>query len=154
MKLLSSLAGGFAGACAVTLLNEVVKKFDKGAPRIDLLGEEVVANSHEAMNLEVPTGNKLYAEALGTDLIANTVYFSIASFNDKHTEIQGGVQGVLAGLSAVYAPGMMHLFNAEQTSGTDKKKALTMAYYFVGGLVAGKVMELVDDKINKDKNSF
>jgi hypothetical protein len=149
MKLISSLAGGFAGAVAVTLLNEIIRKFDKGAPRIDLLGQEAVAEVHKEMHTEVPAKNQLYTEALMGDLLSNTIYFSIAGTNDKHTEIQGGMQGVMAGLGAVYAPGILNALSVEHTAGTDKKKALTTAYYFIGGMVAAEVMKLVDEKLSE-----
>jgi len=150
MKLISSLAGGFAGACVVTLINEVVRRFDKGAPRIDLLGQEAVAELHHQAGDEVPTKEKLYWEALAADLISNTVYFSIAGTNDKHTEIQGGMQGIMAGLGAVYAPGLVNALNVEHTAGTDKKKALTTAYYFIGGMVAAEVMKAVDEHLENN----
>jgi formamidopyrimidine-DNA glycosylase len=151
MKLISSLAGGFAGACAVTLLNQLVKKFDKGAPRIDLLGQETLAQVHEELGTEVPGQEQLYKEALATDLLSNTIYFSIAGTNDKHTEIQGGMQGIMAGLGAVYAPGILNALNVnpDHTAGTDKKKALTTAYYFIGGMVAAEVMKLVEQQLNE-----
>ena len=150
MKLVSSIAGGFAGACVVTLLNQIIKKFDKGAPRIDLLGQEVAAEMHEAVGSDVPAKSQLYKEALAGDLLSNTIYFSIAGANNKQTEVQGGIQGVFAGLSAVYAPGLSNALNAKHTGETDKKKILTMAYYFIGGVVAAKVMKFVDEKLSED----
>ncbi|WP_207492418.1 hypothetical protein [Aridibaculum aurantiacum] len=149
MRILSSIAGGFAGACAVTLLNELVKRYDKEAPRIDLLGQEVVAEAHEAFDSEVPPQNQLYKEALSADLLSNTIYFSIAGANDKQPEVQGGMQGILAGLSAVYAPGLSNALNAKHTGETDKKKILTTAYYFIGGVVAGKVMHWINDLLDE-----
>lgn len=148
MKFISSIAGGFAGACVVTLLNQVIKKYDKGAPRIDLLGQEVAAEAHHALDSNLPSQQTLYKQALAGDLLSNTIYFSIAGANDKHPEVQGGMQGVLAGLSAVYAPGLSNALNAKHTGETDKKKILTTAYYFIGGIVAAKVMKLVDEKLS------
>ena len=152
MRLLSSLAGGFAGAVAVTLLNEIIRRYDKEAPRIDLLGQEVMAEGHQAMGDDVPAQPRLYKEALATDLLSNTIYFSIAGANDKQPEVQGGIQGVLAGISAVYAPGLTNALNAKHTGETDKRKILTTAYYFIGGLVAGKVMHWVNDLLDDQQN--
>ncbi len=148
MKILSSIAGGFAGACVVTLLNEIVKKYDKRAPRIDLLGQEVAAEAHNSYDSPVPSQGKLYKEVLTGDLLSNTVYFSIAGANQKQPEVQGGMQGIMAGLSAVYAPGLSSALNVKHTGETDKKKILTTAYYFIGGIVAAKVMKWVDEKLN------
>ncbi|NII24485.1 hypothetical protein HB364_05315 [Pseudoflavitalea sp. X16] len=39
MKLLTSLAGGLAGAISVTILHELVRKIDPSAPRPGRLGE-------------------------------------------------------------------------------------------------------------------
>ena len=152
MRILSSLAGGFAGACVVTLLNEVIRRYDKEAPRIDLLGQEATAETHKAFGSEVPEQPQLYKQALSADLLSNTIYFSIAGANDKQPEVQGGIQGVMAGLSAVYAPGLTNALNAKHTGETDKKKILTTAYYFIGGLVAGKVMHWVNDLLDDQQN--
>jgi hypothetical protein len=151
MRILSSLAGGFAGACAVTLLNELIRRYDKEAPRIDLLGQEATAGAHEAVGSDVPEQPALYKQALAADLLSNTIYFSIAGANDKQPEVQGGIQGIMAGLSAVYAPGLSNALNAKHTGETDKKKILTTAYYFIGGLVAGKVMHWVNDMLDEQQ---
>lgn len=143
MKLLSSLAGGIAGACVVTLLHEVVKKIDKNAPRVDLLDKEVSNNWHDLDEGE----RKLFLEEIAGNLAANSVYFTIASLNDKHAATPDGAQGVMAELSSVYAPGLKNALNVKGEGSGDKMRALTVAYYFVGGWVAKKVMEMVEDKL-------
>jgi hypothetical protein len=42
MRLINSLIGGFAGAIALNILHETVKRYYDKAPRVDLVGEEAL----------------------------------------------------------------------------------------------------------------
>jgi hypothetical protein len=152
MKLLSALAGGLAGACAVTILHEIVKKIDKEAPRLDLLGMESMAKGLKSANAEVPDDDTLYAESLAGDIASNTIYYSFAGLGEENTELKGGTLGLLGGLGAIYLPQFFGL-NKDHTARTDKTKALTTLYYSLGGMVASQVMKWVDEYFNKNNNS-
>jgi hypothetical protein len=73
-----STIGGFAGACTLTLLNESVKKLDKDAPRMDLLGMNAVARLMKGNNILTQTAGKLFPVALAGDLVSNSLYYSLA----------------------------------------------------------------------------
>lgn len=153
MKLLSALAGGLAGACAVTLLHEIVKRIDKEAPRLDLLGMDAMQKGMNKLDMEVPDDDTLYKETLAGDLASNTIYYSLAGIGAENTELKGGALGIAGGLGAIYLPQMFGL-SKEHTNRTDKTKALTTLYYSLGGMVASEVMKLVDAYFNKKTGAF
>ena len=152
MKLLSSLAGGLAGACAVTLLHEVIKRIDKDAPRLDLLGMESMRKGLQSADVAVPDDDTLYKETLAGDIASNTIYYSLAGLGEQGTELKGGALGFLGGIGAVYLPQFFGL-NEQHTARTDKTKALTTLYYSLGGVVASEVMKWVDDLFEKKKKN-
>lgn len=152
MKLLSALAGGLAGACAVTILHEIIKKIDDEAPRLDLLGMESVSKGLDSMGATVPDDDTLYKETLAGDIASNTIYYSLAGVGKEDTVLKGGALGLLGGIGAIYMPQLFGL-NQQHTGRTEKTKALTTLYYSLGGLVASEVMKLVDHYFAGSKSS-
>jgi hypothetical protein len=146
MKIISALAGGFAGACAMTLLHETIRRFDKDAPRMDLMGMEALGKGINKVTGKVPDEDTLYGGALAGEVASNTLYYSMAGIGEEKTDLKGTVLGIAAGLGGIYLPGILGL-NQENSARTDKTKALTAIYYSVGGLVAAQVMEWVEEKL-------
>lgn len=143
---LKSTIGGLAGACTLTLLNESVKKLDKDAPRMDLLGMNAVARLMKGNNILTQTAGKLFPVALAGDLVSNSLYYSMADTGDKKkTLIRGGLLGLAAGLGAVVLPKTLGL-NEEATTRTLKTKVLTVAWYVIGGLAAAGAINLLEKK--------
>ena len=143
MKILSSLAGGLAGAIAVTLLNEIVKKYDPKAPRLDLLGMNAVSKGFSAADAQTPSRREQYNYSLIGDLVSNTIFFAMAGKgNTKKALAKGSLLGLTAGLGAVVTPDALGL-DAEQTNRTTKTQFMTVAYYLIGGLVAGAVSTML-----------
>ena len=141
-----STLGGLAGACTLTLLNESVKKLDKDAPRMDLLGMNAVARVMKGQNILAQTASKLFPIAMAGDLVSNSLYYSMADTgNKKNTLIRGALLGVGAGLGAVVLPKTLGL-NDEATTRTLKTKVLTVTWYLIGGLVAAAAINLLEKK--------
>lgn len=141
-----STIGGLAGACTLTLLNESVKKLDKDAPRMDLLGMNAVARLVKGNNILAQTAGKLFPVALAGDLVSNSLYYSMADSGDrKSTLIRGALLGLGAGLGAVILPKSLGL-NEEATTRTMKTKILTVTWYVIGGLVAAAAINLLEKK--------
>lgn len=139
MKLFSALLGGLAGAVVLNILHETVRRFDKDAPRVDLVGEEALSKSMEAAGIDPPEGEQLYKATLVGDLISNTLYYStIGLGDDKHILIRGLGMGLLAGIGAVELPKPMGLDDAP-VSRTDKTKLLTIVWYVAGAVVTSVV---------------
>jgi hypothetical protein len=143
---IKSTIGGLAGACTLTLLNESVKKLDKDAPRMDLLGMNAVARLMKGNNILAQTAGKLFPVALAGDLVSNSLYYSMADTEDeKKTLIRGALLGLGAGLGAVVLPKSLGL-NDDATTRTIKTKILTVSWYVIGGLAAAAAMNLMNKK--------
>lgn len=142
----SAVIGGLAGACALTLINQVVSKFDREAPRLDLLGMNAVAKFFKGSHAAPAVVQKLFPMSVAGDLVSNTLYYALATSKSKDAAlIKGLALGVGAGLGAVVLPKPMGL-DTKPTNLTRKTQALTVAWYIIGGLVAAAVMNAVDDK--------
>jgi hypothetical protein len=53
-KLTTALVSGLAGAAALTVLHETVRRVRHDAPRVDTLGRRAIARGLEAAGLEAP----------------------------------------------------------------------------------------------------
>ena len=146
MKVLKAILAGFAGAAALNILHETVRRFDSDAPRVDLIGEEALTRSMNSLNLEAPKSDKLYAATLTGDLISNGIYYTtIAMSGSKNLYFKSAVAGITAGLGAIKLPDKMGL-DDEPVTKTDKTKVLTVAWYLIGGLVTAAVF----NRLNRD----
>ncbi len=143
----TSALGGLAGACALTLLNEGVKKIDKDAPRLDLLGMNAAAKLIKGSGLKKKTGpDGLYKASIAGDLLSNSLYFAMARTPDKDTTLmRGALLGIGAGLGAITLAKPLGL-DPYLGEAPFKTKALTVAWYVVGGLVAAAVINLLGSK--------
>ncbi|MGV3509864.1 MAG: hypothetical protein ACO1N7_11290, partial [Sphingobacteriaceae bacterium] len=110
MKLISSIGGGLAGACALTLLHEIVKRIDSEAPRMDLLGMQAVKKGIKKIDQPVPEDKQLYQIAMVSDIISNAIYYSLGvAGKRKYIWPKGALMGLTAGLGAVILPKSMGL---------------------------------------------
>jgi hypothetical protein len=141
-----STIGGLAGACALTILNQSAKKIDKDAPKMDLLGMNAVARLMKGNDILTQTAGKLFPVAMASDLVTNSLYFSMADTGDKKkTLIRGTLLGIGAGLGAVTLPKTLGLSD-DATTRTMKTKVLTVTWYLIGGLVAAAAINLLEKR--------
>ena len=146
MNFVKSLIAGFAGAAALNILHETMRKLDSEAPRMDLLGEEAVKKSAEALHIDPPTGNKLYGVTLAGDVISNASYFAAIGMGGKKYMLLRAIgAGVSAGITALKAPEPLGL-NEKHVGNTEKREVLTVAYYVFGALVTAGVLGLMTKK--------
>lgn len=138
MKLIPSLISGFAGAGALTLLHQWVKKRASAPPRMDKLGMQALEHAFSATDMELPSRDELYDYTLAGDLTANAAYYALVGTKPGSSILAGSVLGIMAGTAAVALPGKLKL-NQQYSSATPQTKALTVALYTAGGLVAGTV---------------
>ncbi|PWS30494.1 hypothetical protein [Pedobacter paludis] len=140
MKILKALLAGFAGAGALNILHETVRRFDKDAPRVHRIGEEALSKSLHKLNLSAPVGENLYLATLASDLISNGLYFSAIGYGSKkNIYLKGAVAGLTAGFGAISLPSKMGLDDAP-VNRTEKTKILTVTWYLIGGLVTAAVL--------------
>jgi hypothetical protein len=130
----TSLLAGAAGAVALTILHESVRRATPRAPRMDILGERAIAKLTRAAGRTPPRGRALHELALGGDLVANSVYYALAG-PAPGAWLRGPLLGLLAGVGAVILPPKMGLGRAPRGL-TFRTKMMTVAYYLFGGVVA------------------
>lgn len=141
MKVIINIAGGMAGAAALNILHETVKHLDHMAPRIDLVGEEALTEIIKSAGAEPPKGNSLYAATLAGDILSNTLYYSLIGVGKKRNLLlRGAGYGLAAGVGALVLTKPLGLSDAPVTR-SNKTKALTVAWYFIGGLVAAMTIK-------------
>ncbi|WP_345247883.1 hypothetical protein [Nibrella saemangeumensis] len=140
-----SLLSGLTGAIALTLLHETVRRFVPEAPRADILGMRAIAKGYKAANKELPDEDTLHQMALAGDVVSNSLYYSLVGLSKgKDTMLFGAALGALAGVGALVLPGPMKLGEAP-TNRTRETMAMTVAWYFIGGIAAAGAYELLDE---------
>jgi hypothetical protein len=141
---LSSAIGGLAGACALTIINQVVAKLDSKAPRLDLLGMNAVAKFVKSPKSAPFLVQKLLPMSVAGDLVSNSLYYAMAGSKSKQqTLIRGLLLGLGAGIGAVALPKQMGL-DPSPTNLTTKTQGLTIAWYVLGGLVAAMTISAIE----------
>lgn len=139
-KILRSFIGGIVGAAALNIIHQTVAKVDPDAPRVDLVGEEALSKGLRQAGISPPAGNTLFTATLAADLLSNAAYFSLAGLaRKKHVLGTGTAIGLAAGIGALTLTEPLGLNDAPVTR-TPKTKILTVAWYTIGGLVAGAVI--------------
>ncbi len=140
MKIFPSLAAGFAGAIALTVLHETARRLrPQDAPRMDVLGERGLRKLLRLENLPQPDHTTAYSATMLGDVLSNGLYYTLVG-SGKHSLGRGAVLGALAGVGGVVLPGPLGLGTAPSNR-TPQTQAMTVAWYTVGGLVAGLVAQ-------------
>ncbi|MGI4762024.1 MAG: hypothetical protein ACRYF0_15055 [Janthinobacterium lividum] len=140
MKLLPSLVAGFAGAVALTALHETARRLrPHDAPRMDVLGERGLRKILRLADLPQPSEGKAYTATMLGDILSNGLYYTLVG-SGKHSLQRGLLLGAVAGAGGVLLPGPMGLGEAPSNR-TPQTQAMTVAWYTVGGLVAGAVTQ-------------
>lgn len=131
-----NILGGITGAVVLNLVHEVAKRVSHKAPRIDLLGEEAVTKTAEAVGVEAPTGEVLTASTFVADLASNAGYYAMIGKGDDDTILlRGAGYGLMAGLGAIGLAKPLGL-NESAVARTGETKLLTITWYLLGGLAA------------------
>ena len=129
------MAGGLAGAVALTLVHETMRRFVPNAPRMDVLGMRSIEKLMTKADAEPPQDkDKLHTWALTGDVVSNSLYYSLAG-TGSNAWWRGAALGAAAGLGAVYLPGPLGLGEAPSNR-TTQTQLMTVGYYLLGGLVA------------------
>ena len=145
MKVLPSLAAGFAGALALTALHETARRLrPQDAPRMDILGERGLRKILRLEDLPQPDPTTAYSATMLGDVLSNGLYFSLVG-SGRHSLGRGMVLGGLAGVGGVVLPGPLGLGTAPSNR-TPQTQAMTVAWYTIGGLVAGLVAQALRKK--------
>jgi len=145
MKVSSALAGGLAGTITVASLHEAMRRVTPTAPRMDLLDMDLLRKGLTKMHKNIPADDALQRWAVGGELFCDTAYFSMAAAGGrKRLWLTGALLGLAAGISAVVLPKSMGL-PPEPSNKTLATKIMTIGLYFLGGLAAAAVTQLVEN---------
>ncbi len=147
MKLIPSLLGGLAGALTVSVLHEVLKKQTKDAPRLDKLGMQVISKGLRQTDGQVPPEKQLFRLAFGTEILLNTLYYSLAGIG-KNTQAtgKGTVLGALAGIGSIMLPKPLGL-QEQYSNKSFRTRAMTMGLYLLGGYITSAVTKALDKPV-------
>ena len=141
MSVFKALISGFAGACAVTLINETARQFIKDAPRLDVLGKRAIAFPMMKAGIEPPPNRELYWITLASDIAANTLYYSLVGLGDEKNALRNGMfLGTAAGIGAVALSKPFGLGD-EPVNRTPQTELMTVGWYLAGGLAAAGVYQ-------------
>lgn len=143
MRVVRTLASGLAGALAVTLVNEVARRSIPHAPRLDVLGMRGLASLLRGADQPVPEHDTLFNMTLAGDLLSNGLLYSLAGIGrPEGAWLRGGALGLATGIGAALLPPKVGLGHqpGEQTPTT---QIMTVAWYTIGGLVAGVAARLL-----------
>jgi hypothetical protein len=134
-----SLLAGFAGAVALNAVHESVRQFVSEAPRVHRVAMQSLSRSMEKAGQEPPGEGALYGMALTGDLVSNSLYYSLVGWGDPQGAPKRGlVLGGVAGAGAVALPPLLGL-DREPVARSASRALMTVAWYAIGGLVAGWV---------------
>lgn len=144
MSVMKAIAAGVAGAVTMTALHQGLRGVTRDAPRLDILGMRSLAKSARAFGGEPP--RELYNVTLASDVASNGLYFGLAGlFGADDALTAGALLGLAAGAGALLLPGPLGLGEAP-TNRTPATQALTVGLYGAGGLVAGAVYRMLENK--------
>jgi hypothetical protein len=145
MSFWRALGSGLAGACVLTLVHEGARRVFADAPRVDLLGMRALARSYNAVGAPTPAPDELFNRALVGDIVGNALYYSGVGWGEpRGAWVRGAALGLAAGIGAVALPGPLGL-GRDASARTPATKAMTVAWYTLGGLAAAATYELLTD---------
>lgn len=137
MEVSKALVSGLAGAVALTIAHETLRRLVPEAPRMDVLGMRAISKTMKKAGAQPPKGSALRTWAMVADVVSNSLYYSLAGAG-KHAWLNGSLLGASAGAGAVLLPGPMGL-GSDPSNRTNSTRAMTVGLYLLGGLVAAGV---------------
>ena len=154
MKATTVLAGGLAGATAVTLIHESLKAVVPQAPQMDRLGMQAISKGLRKAGLDVPQQKTLFTAALVGDLLSNAIYYSMAGLgSEKNIWWRSSVLGLAAGVGAVLLPEPLGL-NKRYSNRTLATQLMTIGLYVAGAMVTTGIIRLMQNKKQKNHREW
>ncbi len=145
MHLFRSLAGGLAGAIALTISHQLLRRYVSDAPRMDLLGKQGLEKLIKASGYRLPSQTTLQAGTLAGDIAGNALYYAMAGIKPKAGLLAGAALGLAAGMGAVGLPDKLGL-DPVYSNKSNTTRWLTIGLYLTGGLVAGAIYTITANK--------
>ncbi|HET7897732.1 MAG TPA: hypothetical protein VFL47_08680 [Flavisolibacter sp.] len=157
MKLASAIEGGLAGATTLSLLGETLRKIDDHSSADLFKGNNLVKTFKKAKTKKAAKARKLWIQLAG-ELLGSTAFLGFSSLGKKkNAALRGALLGTAAGLGSVMLDGHDHPHSLDDNRHTLLKKpadpvlakAVEVALFTVGGLIAGKMVQATGRKKKK-----
>lgn len=137
--MLKAIVSGVAGAVVLNLVHETARRTIPHAPRMDVIGTRAIRRPMQAAGIQPPSWDRAHRIALAGDLVANSAYYAMAAVGDgRNARERGLILGLLAGIGGAVLPPILGLGNQPHRK-TPVTHLLTVAWYTIGGVVAGEV---------------
>ena len=137
MSLITRLSAGLTGAVALNVIHETVRQFLSDAPRMDIVGQRGLAKLIRMAGGTLPAKADLNRMTLYGDVASNTLFYSFVGTGAGGRR-RGLILGFLAGVGALVLPKPLGLGEPPHVDSA-RNRWLTVAYYTIGGLIAGSV---------------
>ena len=145
MNVKKSLLAGAAGAVLLNVLHESARQWIPSAPRVDLIGRQLIAKAFRQPGKKPPTGQAQYLTAMAADVLSNTLYYSVVGRGSRRSaEWRGLILGAVGGIGAVVVPNYLNV-SKKAVQRSRATQWMTVAWYTLGGLAAGWVRQRMDD---------
>ncbi len=130
------LGSGLVGATSVAILNYAASRFLPAAPRLDILGLQLVTAAFKKLGIRPPSGLPAQALALLGSLASNSMFYGLVGLGGPKTAwLRGGALGLAMGLGVLSLPPAFGIGKRE-TSRTPTTTAGTLIWYILGGILA------------------
>jgi hypothetical protein len=130
------IGSGLVGATSVAILNHMASRFLPGAPRLDILGLQLVTAAFKKLGIRSPSGLPAQALALLGSLASNSMFYGLVGLGGPKTAwLRGGALGLAMGLGVLALPPVFGIGKRE-TRRTPTTKAGTLLWYILGGILA------------------
>jgi hypothetical protein len=139
-----ALISGLAGALALTAANKGLQKYTRKAPKVDVFGVRAIKKGLKAIGLSRPGKKKLFGLSLGSDLLFNSLYYSLTA-SGKRPLLRGSLLGLGAGAGTLSLPGILG-FGKKQVGSSFKQRLLSVGIYLAGGLTAAGAYRLLSNR--------
>jgi hypothetical protein len=140
-----ALLSGLAGAAALTLVHETARQVVPGAPRVQVIGMRALAKPIRKMGYRPPRRDRLYWLSLIGEVVSNSLWYSMVGAGKRGRALEtGAALGLIGGLGAVALPPVVGL-GRQPHHRTPWTQVMTVAWYTLGGAVAGVVGDALED---------
>ena len=145
-RIAHALVSRAAGALALTAVHQLARRRVPNAPRMDVVGMRAIARGLRGMGIRPPADDRLYRATLAGDLVSNTLYYAAAGFAGRDAVQAGTALGLGAGVGALALPPVLGLGLPPHVQSW-ANRIMTIAWYTLGGLVAGATYRAVHDRV-------
>ena len=142
-NLLKRLASGAVGAGVLTLVHQTGQQIRSDAPRMDVVGMEVLGKTLVRAGAPVPDPRRLFNLTLAGDLLSNAIFYAAVPADTPHSTFRrAAVLGLSAGMGALVLPRYIVGIDPPHSQHA-ANNVMTVAWYLAGALAAAAAFEMI-----------